>query len=92
MTQINLLPWREKQREEQKRYFFIALGAAVAVAIMIMVLSHIIIERQIDYQQQRIAVLNDEIKVLNQQIAEIKGLKKEKSALIARMKIIQTLQ
>lgn len=92
MTQINLLPWREKLREEKKRYFFVALGISVLGAIVIMIFTHIIIEHNIQSQQQRVELLNSEIKVLNQQIAEIKGLKKEKSALISRMKIIQALQ
>lgn len=92
MTQINLLPWREKEREDKKRHFFVILGGAVVTSMLIMILSHVTFEKQIGHQLERNTQLEKEIKVFDRQIAAIAQLKKTKAALIARMKIIQELQ
>lgn len=92
MTTINLLPWREQRREEQKQQFFIALGAALALVAVIVILVHLHYGRSISMQNARNQKLQTEIALLDQQIAQIKALKKEKESLIARMNIIQELQ
>ena len=71
MTQINLLPWREKEREDKKRYFFAAIGIAAISSVLIMVFSHITIEGLIDNQLQRNSKLQNEIKIFDRQITEI---------------------
>ncbi len=51
-----------------------------------------IISRQITFQNENNDFLKNEIKKLDQQIAEIQALQKEKAQLLARMEIIQQLQ
>jgi type IV pilus assembly protein PilN len=89
---INLLPWREELKEQQKREFFTMLGFGVIAAAGMMLLIHMLINRQIGFQRQNNDYLKNEIKILDQQIAEIQALQKEKQQLLARMEIIQQLQ
>lgn len=89
---INLLPWREELKEQQKREFLSMLGLAVVAASGMMLLIHIAIGRQITLQNEDNNYLKNEIKVLDVQIEEIKALDKEKKQLLAKMEVIQELQ
>ncbi|MGD9591520.1 MAG: PilN domain-containing protein [Candidatus Berkiella sp.] len=89
---INLLPWREEQKEQQKREFISFLGLGVVAATGLMLLVHMLIARQIAFQNESNTFLKNEITKLDQQIAQIQALKKEKQQLLARMEIIQQLQ
>lgn len=89
---INLLPWREESKEQQKREFFSMLGLAVVAASGLMLLIHMVIGRQITLQNEDNSYLKHEITILDQQIEEIKKLEKEKKQLLAKMEVIQALQ
>jgi type IV pilus assembly protein PilN len=92
MTRINLLPWREAKREEQKRKFIFFTVTSAVAGLVIMGASHIVMNYQIDNQIASNTFLQSEIKKIDQQIVEIQGLKKQRTALIGRMNIIQNLQ
>lgn len=92
MTTINLLPWREQLREEQKKQFLTIFGIALVVSVLIVVGMHMTMSNSISHQKARNKMIEQEIALLNRKIAEIKNLKKEKESLIARMNIIQELQ
>ncbi|MBS0285888.1 MAG: PilN domain-containing protein [Proteobacteria bacterium] len=89
---INLLPWREEQKEQQKREFISLLGLGIVAASGLMLLVHMLIARQVNFQNDNNLFLKNEIKKLDEQIAEIQALQKEKQQLLARMEIIQQLQ
>ncbi len=92
MAHINLLPWREEQRQEQTRQF-----ATVAVLSLILTgaaifMVHVSFNNQIDHQQFRNKMLQDEIKTLDASLKQIETLEETKDQLLARMDIIQSLQ
>ncbi len=92
MTRLNLLPWRQINRKEQDRQL---LGIAVGMAIMTVLLVYFAwlnISHRIDNQNNRNTYLTQQITKLDQQIAAIRELKKQRDALIARMQVIQQLQ
>lgn len=92
MTEINLLPWREKQREqEKKRYTFMLLGGVIFSSIIVFFMYTYAVHL-VDNQTIRNQMLQKEINGLNEQIKEIKDLKKVRESLISRMAIIQNLQ
>ncbi|MEJ2060806.1 MAG: PilN domain-containing protein [Gammaproteobacteria bacterium] len=92
MAHINLLPWREELRKEKQREFIsIAFFAAILGGILVFY-AHIHMNGLIDYQNQRNQYLENEIKLVDQKIAQIKQLEATKKALIDRMNIIQQLQ
>ncbi|RUR07411.1 PilN domain-containing protein [Legionella sp. km772] len=92
MTEINLLPWREKQREQEKKIFTSMLLSGVVVACFIVFLINSYATYLIDNQTTRNQMLQKEINILDEQIKEIKNLKQIRLSLIARMAIIQNLQ
>jgi type IV pilus assembly protein PilN len=92
MATINLLPWREKQREQDKKIFTSMLLSGVVAAAFIVFLIYSYANYLIDNQNERNQKLQKEINVLNEEIKEIKALKKVREGLISRMSIIQNLQ
>ncbi len=92
MPRINLLPWREELRKERQRNFGIAAISAVLLGGLVIWVAHAILQGQINHQQARNRVLEQEIAVLDEQIAEIKNLRQKKDRLLARMTAIEELQ
>jgi type IV pilus assembly protein PilN len=92
MIRINLLPHREARRKAQRRQLAI-LGAMVAgLALGIAVLVHGVIAGYISAQSERNEFLKRENAKLDKEIEEIKKLKEDIQALLARKQIIETLQ
>lgn len=92
MAQINLLPWREIQRERAKKIYsyMVVFGVALAVVIVFFINSYA--NYLVSNQTERNQMLQKEIDSLSQQIKEIKMLKQVRVSLISRMSIIQNLQ
>jgi type IV pilus assembly protein PilN len=92
MPHINLLPWREELRRERQRQFINIIAGAAIVMLGILVLVHLRIAGMIEDQNLRNQFLDTQIEQVDKEIKEIETLEKEKTALLARMKIIQELQ
>ncbi len=92
MTTINLLPWREDLRQEQKKQFGVLTFLMAFLAAAIIGLIHIQMAGKIDYQLSRNSYMTAEIAKLDEQIAEIRDLKKVRRSLVERMEVIQDLQ
>lgn len=92
MPHINLLPWREELRRRRQKEFGIRVAMAVVAMLGIVALVHMQYANKIAFQKERNEFLEQEIKKLDDKIAEIKALDEEKDRLIARMEIIQELQ
>ncbi|MGD8956175.1 MAG: PilN domain-containing protein [Chromatiaceae bacterium] len=92
MAQINLLPWREKQRKQRRLEFGLTVVGALVLTLLGMGYWHWYNEELIDHQRDRNKFLEREIKQVDKQIAEISKLDRTRSQLIARMKVIQDLQ
>ncbi len=92
MPQINLLPWREELRKRRQKEFGITAIISVLMMVGVILGVHLYFQGRIDFQKKRNAFLETEITKLDEQITEIKNLKKEKQRLIARTQKIQQLQ
>lgn len=92
MAGLNLLPWRDKERELKKKQFFALLGASATIAGLFVFVAHTYMRTAVGYQESRNNVLTDEIASLDKQIEEIKKLDATKQALLDRMQIIDSLQ
>lgn len=91
-VRINLLPHREERRKARRQQFF-SLSALIAVlAGLIVFLGYSVIGGYISAQEDRNAFLKAEIATLDKQIAEIKRLRQQTDALLARKRIIESLQ
>jgi type IV pilus assembly protein PilN len=92
MTRINLLPWREELRQEQKKQFVMMAVMTCVLAAAIVGLIHFQMQSKIDYQESRNRFLTNEIAKVDEEIKEISELQKVRRSLIERMEVIQDLQ
>jgi type IV pilus assembly protein PilN len=92
MIRINLLPHRELARAARRRQFNVLLGIAVAAAVLVVILGHTLIAARQSTQDARNAFLEQEIAKLDSQIGEIKQIREETQALLARKQVVETLQ
>ncbi len=92
LYRINLLSWREKQREEHRRRFIslVALGMLVAVGIQWGIGKFF--EYQQDQQQERLDYLTHYIAELDQRIEAMKIAEQEHSKILERLKVVEGLQ
>lgn len=92
MIRINLLPHREEKRRARRQQFY-ALGGLVAlVAVVVGIVVHGVISSYISSQEEKNTFLKTEIANLDKQIDEIKRLKEQTDALLARKQVIEALQ
>ncbi|MCW8410054.1 PilN domain-containing protein [Legionella sp. PATHC035] len=92
MTQINLLPWRELKREQEKKLFTIMLLVCIVAAAFIVFLINSYASGLVSNQITRNQMLQKEINAMDAQLKEIKNLEKTREMLISRMSIVQHLQ
>ncbi len=92
MTEINLLPWREDRRQDQKKEFGKMSGLIAILAAAIVALAHVQFQGKIDYQVSRNDYLKQEIAKVDEEIKEIRELQKVRRSLVERMEVIQDLQ
>jgi len=92
MARINLLPWRDELRKQKQQQFIVVTAGTAVVGGLLVLLAHMQFSGLIDKQNQRNQFLETEIATLEKKIRKIKDLEKTKTALLARMDIIQQLQ
>jgi type IV pilus assembly protein PilN len=91
-VRVNLLPHREERRKRGRQHFAVLGGLTAALGLAIVGAGFLYISGLISTQDERNAFLKSEIAKLDKEIAEIKKLKDEIGALLARKQIIETLQ
>lgn len=92
MAKINLLPWRESLRQTQKQHYaFSLVGVSLAVFVVFWIAGQIV-DQQIRNQNSRNNYLNQQIEVLDRQIAQIKEINAAKDEITLRMSLIEQLQ
>ncbi len=92
MAHINLLPWREEQRQEQTRQFATITILSLLLTATLVFMVHVTFGNQITHQKYRNTMLQNEIKTLDASLKQIATLEETKEQLLARMDIIQSLQ
>ena len=92
MIRVNLLPHREMKRAAQQRSFIIAAVAMVALGAGVIFLVHGVLASKIEGQQARNKFLDQQIAGLDKQIEEIRRLREQTKQLLARKRVVETLQ
>jgi type IV pilus assembly protein PilN len=92
MAHINLLPWREWERERRKNEFLVRMGGALVVGLLLVLAAGMYLDSSLDHQNARNRFIQDRITVLDNEIAEIRDLRDKREKLLARMRVIQELQ
>jgi type IV pilus assembly protein PilN len=91
-VRINLLPHREERRKRARQHFGVLAAFSAVVGLAVVGAMWYVNEKRIEDQANRNAFLKGEIAKLDKQIDEIKKLKDEIAALLARKQVIETLQ
>lgn len=89
---INLLDWRAERRERRRIQFFWLLGAAAGAAVLTGGGGWWFAESAVAGQQARNAYLKQQIVEIDQKIKEIQDIERTRENLLARMRVIESLQ
>ncbi len=92
MAHINLLPWRERLREDRKREFFTIIAGVVVIAAGLLFLVDRYFVGEINTQVARNDFVQAEISLLDERVSEINQLRQQKEDIRARMNVITGLQ
>tara|TARA_R110000868_G_scaffold361772_3_gene623779 strand:+ start:691 stop:1275 length:585 start_codon:yes stop_codon:yes gene_type:complete len=92
MAHINLLPWRESQRVEQKRNYLTMLAGIAIGGLGLMFGVGTVVDNMITNQGKRNQFIEQQILVVDAQIEKIKNIKKDKQAIEQRMALIEQLE
>jgi type IV pilus assembly protein PilN len=92
MIRVNLLPHRAEKRKARQIQLIAFSGISLLLGIAIVGFVHITISNQISYQERRNQYLKDQTAILDKQIDEIKKLREETDALLARKNVVENLQ
>ncbi|MDD5329479.1 MAG: PilN domain-containing protein [Sulfuricella sp.] len=92
MIRINLLPHREQKRAARQRQLAFLAGAVSVLGLALVLMIHTVLGLRIENQEARNKYLEVETKKLDDQIAEIKKLKEQTQAMLARKQVVETLQ
>jgi type IV pilus assembly protein PilN len=92
VANINLLPWRDWERERRQKEFLGLVAAVLCLAVLLVVGFVTYLNMSIEGQKGRNTFLSTEISVLDTKIAEIQNLRAQREDLLARMRVINELQ
>ena len=92
MIRINLLPHRAEKRRARQIQFIALSVISVVLAALVVGAVQVAISREISYQERRNTYLKQETAVLDKQIEEIKRLREQTQALLARKNVVEGLQ
>lgn len=92
MIRINLLPHREEKRKARRQQFILFSAIAALGGLLVWFIGHSVIVGYVDGQDQKNAMLKEEIALLDKEISEIKGLREQAEALLSRKQVIESLQ
>ncbi|OGA18621.1 MAG: fimbrial protein [Betaproteobacteria bacterium RIFCSPLOWO2_02_FULL_66_14] len=91
-VRVNLLPHRAERRTRARQHFGLLAVATAVVGLLIVGGVHLVNAQRIATQDERNRFLKSEIAKLDKEIDEIKKLKEEIAALLARKQAIENLQ
>lgn len=92
MIRINLLPHREEAKKARREQFYVLLGLISALGALVVFSVYTLINGAIENQDSKNAFLKSEIAILDKQLEQIKRLKEQTQALLARKQVIENLQ
>lgn len=92
MAYINLLPWREVQRQRQKKHYIVLLLVAASSGILSMWSGGHILEEMLTQQDNRNTYLQSKIADVDTQIKQIRVLKTKQTTLQQKIRLVDQLQ
>lgn len=92
MARINLLPWRQEERERSNKEFITLVVALTLLALLSAFATWSYFNNELDEQRDANALVEQENVRLDSVLTEIDGLEQRREDIISRMQVIQDLQ
>lgn len=92
MIRINLLPHREEKRKRRQQQFGMLAGIAAVFGLLVAGAIWFFLDTQVTQQQQNVAYMKAEIAKLDKEIEEIRKIREETAALLAKKQVVEGLQ
>jgi type IV pilus assembly protein PilN len=92
MILVNLLPHRQRRRQERRRSFYVGLVASAALGLALVLAVQQGLDGLVRAQSARNATLDAGIARLDTQLRDIAALRRDIAGLLARQQAVQTLQ
>jgi type IV pilus assembly protein PilN len=92
MIRINLLPHREEKRKRREQQFAVLGGLTALLAVVVAGAVWLYLDAQVTQQRQNVAYMKAEIAKLDKQIEEIRKIREETAALLAKKRVVESLQ
>ncbi len=92
MIRINLLPHREQAKKARREQFIVLAGLVSVLGALVVFAGYTLIGGAISNQESANSFLKSEIALLDKDLDQIKRLKEQTQALLARKQVIESLQ
>ncbi len=92
MIAINLLDWRSKHINIQNTRFYVVIGVVILLCFVFTLSAMLIINKIESTVKDNIVYLSTEIITVESKIKDIKNLQDQKSLLMSRRQVIESLQ
>ena len=92
MIRINLLPHRVEKRSQRRKQFYATAAGMILLGALVGLGVHMIYNSHIEAQESRNTFLKNDIARLDRDIAEIRRLREQVDAMLARKQVIESLQ
>lgn len=92
MARINLLPWRQEERERSNKEFITLVVAVTLLALLSAFATWSYFNNELDEQRDANALVEQENARLDTVLTEIDSLEQRREDIISRMQVIQDLQ
>ncbi len=92
LHKVNLLAWRDAQRDKHKRQFLGIFCLGILLAVFVQWLAGSYLGSQNQQQQARLNYLTAYIDKLDQRISALNMVEGEHKALLTRLEVVETLQ
>lgn len=92
MARINLLPWREEERERKNKEFITQVVAVILFSLLAAFAVWSFYNHELEQQQQANELVRNANTSLDADLKKIEDLEVRREAIISRMRVIQDLQ
>jgi type IV pilus assembly protein PilN len=91
MAQVNLLPWRETEQQRTKQRFYRHIAAVIGVTTAVILVAYFSISALQQQQGHRNRYLQQQISLLDNQLAELTEITEQHDQVSNRIKLIHQL-
>lgn len=92
MARINLLPWRQEERERKNKEFNVLIAAIALIAALIVMAAMTVLGNELSKQQEANQHIEQANAKLDEALKSIETLEAQRDQMLSQMKVIQDLQ